>query len=110
MPANSLPFAVFVGRQIEVFGVFHQALELADLGRFLGGDDIERGEVAVNVHAQPRPAFFAIFVGNVGGLFRQITNVPDAGLDREIAAEELADRAGLRRRFDDHQRFSRTGC
>jgi hypothetical protein len=34
--------------------------------------------------------------------------VPDAGLDREIAAQKLANSSGFGRRFDNHQTF-RTG-
>ena len=110
MPTDGLAFAVFVRRQIQVFGLLDQPLELADLGRLAGRDDIERIEILVDIHAQPRPGLIAIFVGNLAGPLRQIADVADAGLDREPAAQKLADRAGLGGRLDDHQGFGRTVC
>jgi len=37
MPANGFPFAVFVGRQVDLVGVFEQGFELGDLLLFPGG-------------------------------------------------------------------------
>src|SRR5262245_65735083 len=62
MPTDRFPFAVFVGRQIEILGPFHQAAELADLFRFSGWDDVQRVKVLLDVHSQSRPRLIAIFI------------------------------------------------
>ena len=106
MPTDRFPLAVFVRRQVKVFGVFQQPFELADLGRLAGRNDVDRVEVVVDVHPQVGPLLLLIFLGDLLGPLRQVADVPNAGLDREIAAEEFADRPGLGRRFDDHQRLA----
>ena len=88
MPTDGLPFAVFVRRQIQVFGVFEQVLELADLGRLAGRNDVDRVEILVDVHAQVGPFLSLIFGGNLLGPLRQIADVADAGLDGEIRGPE----------------------
>ena len=105
VPTDGFPFAVFVGRQKQFFGVLHQVAELLHVLRLAGRNHVQRIEILIHVHSQARPGLIAILGRNFLGPLRQIANVPNARLDRIVAAQELADRLGLGGRFDDHQAF-----
>ncbi len=109
MPTDGLPFAVFVRRQVQVFGVFEQALQFFDLGRFSGRHDIDRIEVVVDINPQVGPVLAFEFGRNLFGPLGQISDVANAGLDRVAVAQKLANRAGFGWRFDDHERFAVSG-
>ncbi len=55
MPANRFPFAVFVGRQIDLIGILQQRFELGDLLLFAGRNDVDRREVVIHVDAEIGP-------------------------------------------------------
>ncbi len=82
------------------------ALELADLGGLAGRNDVDGVEILVDVDAQVGPVFAFEFLGDLLGPLGQVAHVADAGLDRIIAAQKLADRPGLGRRLDDHKRLA----
>ncbi len=103
VPTDGLPLAVFVRRQVELAGVFEQSLELADLVLLIARDDVDGLEVLVNVHAQIGPVFAPQLLRHFLLAFGQVADVANAGLNGEALAEELADRARLGRRLDDHQ-------
>ncbi len=81
VPADRLAFAVRVGREHQLGGVLHGGLERCDVFPLVGGDDVVGREVAVGVDAQAAPRLAFDFVGHFGGRFRQIADVPVAGLD-----------------------------
>ena len=103
MPANGLPFAVFVRRQIQLGGLLEQRFELANLLGFARRDDVNGAEAVVHVDAQVGPFFLLVLGRNLLGTLRQVAHMANAGLDHVVAAQEFADRAGLGRRFNNYQ-------
>ena len=70
---------------------------------FLSGvDDVEGLEVVLDVDAEAGPLLFLILLGNVRSLRRKVSNVANARLDHEIAAEDFLQGFGFRRGLDDH--------
>ncbi len=55
VPTDGLPFAVFVRRQIQVFGLFQQVLQELGLVCSCRAERCRSGEVVVDVDAQVRP-------------------------------------------------------
>ena len=82
---------------------FERVLELGDLGLLLRGDDVERGELVVHVHAEPGPGLALVLRGHVGSASWQVTDVPDGRLDHVVLAQVLGDLLGLGGRLHDHQ-------
>ena len=95
VPANAFAFAVFVCRQNEFVGPLERSFQFRDRFLFLGGHQVERGEVLFDIHAEGRPAHRFHLGGDISGLLRQVANVPHAGQDLVIAAEEAANLLGL---------------
>lgn len=91
MPANRFPFAVFVGREIEVFGFFQKIAKLADLAFFVRRNDVMRFEIVSDIDPQIGPVFLLIFFTEFGFLLRQVAYMPNAGFDVEFAPQEFAD-------------------
>ena len=103
VPRDRLPFTVFVCCQVQDAGILDHALQLLQVVLLVGRDHVERLEVVLDVDAEFGPLLLLEFGGHLAGVRRQIADVADAGLDPVVGAEELADRAGLRRRLDDHE-------
>ena len=103
VPGDRLALAVFVRGEVELARVLRELPELLDLVLLVGGDDVERLEVLVDVHAEPRPGLLLQLGRDLGGRRRQIADVPDRGLDDVLRAEESRNRPRLRGRFDDDQ-------
>ncbi len=101
VPGDALPLAVFIGGEVELIGVLEEGLELLDLGLLVGGHDVERLEVRLDVHAEPRPLLLLVGRGDLAGAARQVANVADRRLDHEVPTQVLPDGAGLGRRLDD---------
>ena len=93
VPGDGLALAVLICREVDLAGVLHQLLEPADLLPAVGADDVERLEGVVDVDAEPRPRLALVLGRDVGGVARQVADVPDAGLDDVAAAEVAGDRA-----------------
>ena len=89
VPGNGLAFAVGVGRQVDLGGVLRQLLELLDHRPLLIGHAVLGREIVLHIHRELRA--------------QQVAHVPDRGLDGVALAQETPHRAGLGRRFDDHQ-------
>src|SRR3989440_1140210 len=103
MPGDRLALTVLVGREQQLVGAREQLLQLTDLLLLVRIDDVERLEVVLDVHAEPRPRLFLVLLGDVGGALRQVADVTHAGFDDEVVAEVVLDRPRLRRRLDDHE-------
>jgi hypothetical protein len=104
VPGDRLAFAVFVCRQVEDRGVLDQGLQLLQVVLLLRRDHVERLEVVLDVDAELRPFLLLQLRRHLAGVAGQVPDVPDAGLDAVVLAEELADRARLRGRLDDDDR------
>jgi len=103
MPGDRLPFAVFVGREVEGVRLAQQLLELADVLLLVGVDDVERREVVLHIDAELAELRALEVRGDVLGALGEVTDVPDRRLHHEVGAEIARDGLGLRRGLDDHQ-------
>ena len=106
VPGDGLALAVLVCREVDLAGVLHQLLEPADLLLAVGADDVERLEGVVDVDAEPGPGGALVLGRDVGGVARQVADVPDARLDDVAAAQVPGDLVRLRRRLHDDQRLA----
>ena len=106
VPGDGLALAVLVCREVDLAGVLHQLLEPADLLLAVGADHVERLEGVVDVDAEPRPGGALVLGRDVGGVARQVADVPDARLDDVAAAQVSGDLVRLRRRLHDDQRLA----
>ena len=95
MPRDGLPLAVLIGREIELVGVGHQRLQLADVVLLVGRDDVDGLEVVLGVHADDRPLPILEVLRHVGHARRQVADVTDGGLDHVVVAEKARDGLGL---------------
>src|SRR5262249_23101647 len=66
-------------------------------------DDVERLELVLDIHPEPRPGLLLVLGGDVRSALRKVADVPDARLDVELGAEVVLDRPRLRGGFDDDQ-------
>ena len=69
----------------------------ADLLLAVGADHVERLEGVVDVDAEPRPGGPLVLGRDVGGVARQVADVPDARLDDVARAQISGDLVRLRR-------------
>ena len=86
---------------------FSGVAQLGDLALLLRRDDVERGELVVDVHPEPRPRLALVLGRHVGRAARQVPDVPDGGLDDVVLAQVLGDLLGLRGGLDDDQAAGR---
>ena len=93
VPCDRLALAVLVGREQQLVGVLQPLLQVGDRCLLLGVDDVERLEVVVDVHAEPRPLLLLVFGGDVGRAFGEVADVPDARLHVEVGPEKTLDGA-----------------
>ncbi len=91
VPGNGLPFAVFVGGEVEVGGVFERVFEITN--DVLLGDFIGELEVVFDVDTQTTR--------------RKINNMADRGHHLEIRPKKLANGLRLRGRLNNNERFLR---
>ena len=104
MPADALPFAVFVRRKNQDLGPFQRRLQLPDERLLFLRDHVVRLELRFGVDAESRPRLALLHLrGDLGGARRKIADVAHAGHHSVVAAQILADLSRLGRRFDDHQ-------
>ncbi len=95
VPRDRFSLAVLVGCEIDLAGVLHQPLQLGDMLLLLTGDHVQRLEPVVDVDAEPRPSLALVRQGDVGGVARQVPDVPDRGFDDVTVAQETRDRSGF---------------
>ena len=104
VPRDGLAFAVFVGREIELFNFLEGCLQFGDNLLAARGNDVDRLEVIVDVDAESGPLLTLDRGGNVGGTLGQIADVTDRWLDDEVLAEHGLNTGGLRDRFNNYER------
>ncbi len=102
MPRDRFPFAVFVRRQIEVFGLLDRILQFADLLLFLRWNDVHRLKPLVGIHPQIGPRFRLELLRDLFLSLRQISNVANASLDLIVASQVFRNRLRFGWRLDDH--------
>jgi hypothetical protein len=106
VPGDGFSLSVFVSGEVEDFHALEPILELLDL-RLLGGrDDVQRPETLVDIDAHAGPRLLLVPGRDLGGVGRQVSDVPDGALHDVVRTEVTGDGAGFRRRLDDDQRFS----
>ena len=76
VPGDGLALAVLVSGQQEFVSVGQFVLEFLDPGALVRVHHIDRCEVVGDVHPEPRPRLGLVLGGDVGGLVRQIADVP----------------------------------
>jgi len=86
--------------QVDLVYVLEDLLELGDLFLLVGRHDVQRLEPVVNVDAVlgATPLVLQLLRG-VFGTARDVSNVPDRGLDDVVGAEIPTDGLRLRRRL-----------
>ncbi len=89
MPTDRFPLAIFVRREVQVVGLFEGIFELLDLLLLVGGHDVERLEIVLDVDAQVCPSLVLELLGDIFFARREVTHVPDARLDLVTRAEKL---------------------
>ena len=102
MPRDRLALAILVRREQELVRIGEVLLELRDDLLLARVDDVVRLEVLLHIDAE-RAEALALALGNVGRSVGQVTNVPHARVDREVAPEVAGDRPRLRGRLDDDE-------
>ena len=95
VPGDGLPLAILVGCEIELVGLLHQSLQMAQMVALVAVDDVQRLEVVVDVDTDAGPGLALVGRGDLSGVARQITDVTDGGLDDVAVAEIARDGAGL---------------
>ena len=86
VPGDGLALAILISREVELGGVLHQLLEVADAIALLGADDVEGLEVVVDLDAEDLPLPL-VGLGDVGGPGREVTDVAHRCLDHDVAVE-----------------------
>lgn len=87
VPGDRLALPVTIGGQVELVDVLEQTLELGDGALLIGAHDVERFEVGVDIDTQARPGFGLVLRRHIGGIARQVPNVPPRGLDYIVTAQ-----------------------
>jgi hypothetical protein len=103
VPGDALALPVLVGRQQEPLGVLGGRLELAHSTPLVTGHDVDRLVAGVQVHSEAGPLFLPDLLWNLVGLLGKVADVPVAGDDLVVLAQERADGAGLGGRLDDDE-------
>ena len=102
MPGDRLPLPILVGCEQELVGVAELLLEVRDDVLLVGVDDVERLELALDVHAELAVAL-PLLLRHVRRPVRQIADVADARLHDEASAEVAGDRPRLGGGLDDDE-------
>ena len=102
VPGDRLALSVFVRREQQLVGILQLPLQVGDDALLVRVDDVVRLEALVDRNAHGAVPF-PLFLRDLRGALRQITDVTDAGLDDEVGPEVAGDGLGLRRRLDDDE-------
>jgi hypothetical protein len=103
MPGDRLALAVAVRGQIELVHPFEEVLELRHGALLVRADDVERLEVVLDVDAEPGPGLRFVLGGHVGGVARQVADVPARRFNDVVGAQVTGDFARLGGRLDDDE-------
>ena len=110
VPGDRLPFAVLVGRQVELVDVGEHLLEHLHPFPSLLGHHVQGLEVVVDVDSEAGPVSHPLAFGGISAADRgQVANMAHRRLDRHLGSEESGDGSGLRRGLDDDEAL-RHGC
>jgi len=102
VPRDGLALAVLVGGEEQLVRALEGTLELGNLLLLVGVHHVVGLEVGVDVDGESAEAALLLRDRQVRG-GREVTDVPDAGLDLVACAEVALDRLRLGLRLDDHQ-------
>jgi len=92
--------------RVELARALQRRLQLGDDVLLVVGDDVDRPEVVVDIDAESPDRRLGDALRRLLRTLGQVTDVADAGLDRElVAAEEAGDGVGLGLRLHDDERF-----
>ncbi len=103
MPCDGFALAVTIRGQQEFVDVLELGLQVPDRGLLVLRDDVDRGEVVVDVDAGARPRLTLVLGGDLGGSGRKIAHVPTTRLHDVVAAEVAGDLGRLGGRLDNHE-------
>ena len=105
VPTNRLALAILVGREDQFVGALERRFQLGDDLLLVGRDDVTGVEMIVGIDAGEPSVRDLLVVGDLFLAAREVSDVPDARLDRVVAPEESRDGLGLRRGLHDDERF-----
>src|SRR6185312_3240847 len=100
MPRDGLALAVAVRREVQLVDALEQVFQLGDRTLLLRADDVEGFEVVLDVHAEARPRLRFVLRGYVGGVARQVPDVPAGGLDDVVGTQVTSNFACFSRGLD----------
>ena len=103
VPGDRLALPILIGCQQQFIGASEQALQLGDPGALGRIDDVQRSEVASDVHTEVGPRQGLHLRGHLRSPARQVPDMANTRLDLELRAEVALDRLGLGRAFDDDE-------
>ncbi len=105
VPGDALALAVLISREQELVSLLQLLAELGDVRLAVGGDQVEGGEVLLDVD---RILLDVVVAGldlffEIGGS-SQVADVADGGFDHEVITQVLLDGGGFRGGLDDDER------
>src|SRR5690606_8291559 len=103
VPGDRLALPVLVRREVELVGLREQLLQLLHLLALVGVHDVQRFEVALDVHAELGPRLALVLGRHLRGATREVPDMADTGLHDVATTQVPGDRLRLRGRLDDHK-------
>ena len=103
VPADALPFPVFVRGQQQLVGALEGVLELLHDLFLVLRHHVKGLEGIGGVDAEVGPLLALVGRRNLTGVVGQVAHVPHGGFHLEVLGKEAADGAGLRRTFNNDQ-------
>ncbi|MBM2808840.1 MAG: flagellar basal body rod protein [Cutibacterium acnes] len=107
MPGDGLPLAVTIGSEQELVRVLEQALEFADRRPLFWGNDVDRGELVIDVDSGTRPWLPFVLGGNLGCAGGQVAHVTLTGSHGVLGPQVPGDHRGLMGGLDDDEALGR---
>ena len=105
VPGDRLTLTILIGCEIELVGLLQQRLQETNVILLVAVLHVQRLEPVVDVDAGAGPRFTLVGLRHVGGVARQVADVADRRLDRELGTQVLLDLLGLGRALDDDERI-----
>jgi hypothetical protein len=88
VPRDGLALAILISCEVELGGVLHQPLQVADAVTLVGADHVEGLEVVVDLDAEDLPLLL-VCLGDVGRTGRKVADVAHRCLDDDVAIERV---------------------